>query len=75
MSQPEKGRGDAPGALSVAALQQLREDRHERPGQRGIRDERAEQVRDLERDREGVDGAGDAEVVGRDHLAHETEEA
>ena len=48
---------------------------HEGGRERGVGDERADQVRDLERDRERVDRAGGAEEVGRDHLAHEPEHA
>ena len=55
--QPEERRGDAPGALALALLEQVAEDRDERRRERGVRDERADQVRDLERDRERVDRA------------------
>ena len=73
--QPEEARGDAPGALALALLEQLAEDGHERRRERGVRDERADEVRDLERDRERVDLPGGAEVVGGDDLAHEAEDA
>ncbi len=72
--QPEERRRDAPGALLVL-LQQLGEDRDERRRERGVRDERPEEVRELERDGEGVDLAAGAEVVRRDHLADEPEHA
>ena len=71
--QPEERRGDAPGALPLALLEQLAEDRDERAGERGVGDERAHEVRDLDRDRERVDEPGDAEEVGADHLADEAE--
>ena len=73
--QPEERGRDAPGPLPLPFLQQLAEDRDERRRERGIRDERAHQVRDLERDREGVDLPCGAEVVRRDDLANETEDA
>ena len=44
-------------------------------GERGVGDERPDQVRDLERDREGVDRAAGAEVVRGDDLADQTEDA
>ena len=61
--------------FSLALLEQLAEDRDERAGERGVGDERAHEVRDLDRDRERVDEPGDAEEVGADHLAHEAEHA
>ena len=59
----------------LALLEQLAEDGDERAGERRVRDERAHEVRDLDRDRERVDQPGDAEVVRADHLAHEAEHA
>ena len=59
----------------LALLEQLGEDRDERRRERRVGDERPEQVRNLERDREGVDLARGAEVVGRDDLADEAEHA
>ncbi len=73
--QPEEGRRDPPGALALALLEQLAEDRDEGGGERGVRDERAEQVRHLEGDREGVDLPRGAEVVRGDDLADEAEDA
>ena len=73
--EPEEGRGDPPRALAVALLEQLAEDGNEGGGERGVGDERAEEVRHLEGDREGVDLAGGAEVVRRDDLADEAEDA
>ena len=55
--EPEERRGDAPRARAVALLEQLAEHRHERAGEGRVGDERADQVRDLERDRERVDRA------------------
>ncbi len=72
--QPEDRRCDTPGACLLALLEQLGEDRHERGCQRRVCDERADEVRDLERDRERVDLALDAEVAARDDLAHEAGE-
>src|SRR5262249_14775577 len=66
--------GDAPRALAVALLQELREDGNERGRERGVGDERAHQVGDLESDREGVDLPLRAEVVGGDDLADEAED-
>ena len=59
----------------LALLEELAEDRHERAGEGGVRDERAHEVRDLERDRERVDPSRGAEGVRGDHLADETEHA
>ena len=72
--QPDEGRRDAPGALLVRA-KEIDEDGHERGRERRVRDERANEVRQLVGDREGVDLAGCAEVVRGDHLAHEPEQA
>src|SRR6187397_2492763 len=44
-------------------------------GERRIRDERADEVRDLERDRERVDPACGTERVRGDHFAEEPEHA
>ena len=73
--QIEHARRDAPGAAALALLQQIAEDGHEGRREGGVGDERADQVRDLERDRERIDRAGGAEEVGGDHLAHEPEHA
>ena len=72
--EPEDGRGDPPGALAVALLEQVAEDRDERAGERRVGEQGADEVRDLERDRERVDLPVDPEVVGRDHLADEAED-
>ena len=53
--EPPDRRGHAPGALALALRQQLVEDRHERRAERRVRHQRADQVRDLVRDGEGVD--------------------
>ena len=53
--QPPHGRGDAPGAVALALREQLVEDRHERGAERRVGDQRADQIRDLVRDGEGVD--------------------
>src|SRR5262249_33552281 len=55
--------------------EQLAEDRDERAGERGVSDEGAHEIRDLNRDRECVDEARDAEEVGAHHLADEPEDA
>ena len=60
--------------LRFALLQQLAEDGDERRRERRVGDEGADQVRHLERDREGVDLPGGAEVVGGDDLADEPED-
>src|SRR5581483_6138855 len=73
--QPEQGRGHAPGALALPLLQQLAEDRDKGGRQGGVGDERADEIRDLERDGEGVDLPGGSEVVRRLPLAHEAEDA
>ena len=73
--QPEERRCDAPCALALPLLEQLAEDRHEGARERRISDERAHEVRDLDRDRERVDQPDDAEEVRADHLAHEAEDA
>ena len=53
--QPEEGRGDAPRPLALALLEQVAEDGHEGGRERGVGDERADGVRDEERDLERVD--------------------
>ncbi len=73
--QPEEARGDAPGPLAVALLEQVGEDGDERRGERRVGDERPHEVRHLEGDGERVDRAGDAEVVLGDDLADEAEDA
>ena len=73
-SQPEERRGDAPRALALTTLEQLAEDRDERARQRGIGDERTDEIRDLDRDRERVDLPADAEEVRGDHLSYEAED-
>ena len=73
--QPEEARGDAPGALALALLDQLAEDGDERRGQRGVGEERPDEVRELVGDGERVDRAVRAEVVGRDDLANEADHA
>jgi hypothetical protein len=73
--KPEEGRRDAPGALALAFLEQLAEDRDERGRERSVRDERADEVRHLEGDRERVDLPSGAEVVRGHDLADEAEDA
>ena len=53
--EPEDRRRDPPRAGALALLEQLAEDRDERARERRVGDERADEVRDLERDRERVD--------------------
>ena len=72
--QPEEARRDAPGSLRIV-LQQVDEDRDERGRERRIRDERAYEVRQLERNGERVDRATRTEVIRGDDLAHEPEHA
>ena len=72
--QPEEARRDAPGALSLALLEQFAEHRDERGRERRVGDERTHQVRHLKCDRERVDLASRAEVVGGDDLADEPED-
>ena len=73
--EPEDGRRDAPGPRPLPLFQQLAEDGHERGRQRRVGDDGPDEVRDLECDREGVDRAARAEVVRRDDLADEPEQA
>src|SRR4029453_8229235 len=73
--EPEEARGDAPGALLVAAFEQLGEDGDESGRQGKIRHECPEQVGNLEGDGERVDLPGRAEVVRGDDLANEAEYA
>ena len=73
--QPPDGRGHAPGALALPLRQELVEDRHEGRAQSGVRDQRADQVGDLVRDREGVDRlALHREDPGRRGLAQHADE-
>ena len=60
---------------AVAFLQQIAEDGHERAREGCVGDQGADEVRDLERDRESVDLPAAAEVVGGDALADETGDA
>ena len=71
--EPEDRRGDPPGPLPLALLEQVAEDGYERAGESCVREEGTHEVRDLERDGERVDLPVDPEVVRRDHLAHEPE--
>ena len=72
-----KNRLDATRNASLRSplLEQLAEHRHERALERGVGEQRAHEVRHLERDRERRHRAGDAEVLGRDDLAREAEQA
>src|SRR5262249_15053510 len=71
----EEARGDAPGALALALLEQLAEHGHERGGDRRVGKQRSDEVRDLERDRERVDPPTGAEVVGGDDLPDEAKDS
>ena len=73
--QPEERRRDPPRPAAFPLLEELAEDGDERRRERRVRDERAHEVRQLERDREVVDRAACAEVVRGDDLADETEDA
>ena len=70
--QAEQRPGELERLLALALLEQLGEDGDEGGAQRGVGDQRAEQVRDLERDRERGERAGGAEVARRDHFPDET---
>ena len=73
--EPEDRRCDPPGAGLLSFLEQLAEDGNKGGGEGRVGDEGADQVRDLERDREGVDRPARAEVVGGDDFANEPEDA
>ena len=70
----EDARRDAPRPDTVAPLEQLAEDRDEGRGERLVCDERADQVRNLEGNREDVDVARDSEVPPDDDLPEEPED-
>ncbi len=71
----QQRRGEARGLALATVLQQLGEDRHERSRERRVGEQAADEVRDLEGDREGRERTGGAEVARRDHLAHEPGDA
>ena len=73
--EPEDRRCDAPRSSALTLFEQLAEDRDEGARERRVRDERSDEVRDLEGDREGVDLPGRAERVRSDDLANEPEHA
>ena len=73
--EPEDRRRDTPRPRPLPLLEELAEDRHEGARERRVRDERAHEVRDLERDGERVDLPGGAEGVRGDDLADEPEHA
>src|SRR5204863_1554223 len=73
--QPEEARRDPPGALALALLEQLAEDRNERGRDGRVGEECADEVRHLEGDRERVDPPAGTEVVGGHDLADEPEDA
>ena len=70
----EDARGDAPRPDTVAPLEQLAEDRDEGRRERLVCDERADQVRNLEGNREDVDVARDSEIPPDDDLPEEPED-
>ena len=70
---PEQARGDRPCTATLSLDEQLAEHGHERRREGHVGDKRANQVRNLEGDRERVDVARDAEVVPSDDLADEPE--
>src|SRR3989442_99449 len=74
-SRHPRRRSNAPRPRAVAFDKELTEHRDERGGQRLVGEERAKEVRYLECDRERVDTASSAEVVGGDDLAYEPEDA
>ena len=69
--EPEDRRCDPPRPRALTLLEELAENGDEGAGKRRIRDERADEVRDLERDRERVDPPGSAERIRGDHLTEE----
>src|SRR6266550_1384144 len=71
--QPNEARCDAPCPGALPLFEQLAEDRDERRRERSVCDERAHEVRHLERDGEGVDLSFDAEVPPHDDLPDETQ--
>jgi hypothetical protein len=71
----EQRRGQPEGLVLAVLLQQLGEDRDERRRQRRVREEAADHVGDVERDRERVDRAAEAEVLGREDLARQAGDA
>src|SRR5439155_11974353 len=73
--EPEGDRGDATGALPAPPFLQLGEDGNERGREGRVRDEGAYEVRDLERDGEGVDLPGRSKVVRGHDLPDEAEDA
>ena len=62
-----------PGTSPALLFEQLAEDRNESRRKRRVGDERPHQVRYLEGDRERVDLAASAEVVGGDDLAQQAQ--
>ena len=73
--QPGQRGGELDRLAPALVLEQLREDRDERARERGVGDERADQVRDLEGQRERRGRAGRAEVRAGDDLADQTRDA
>ena len=73
--QEEEARRDAEGLLALPLLEQLAEHRHERALERRVGEQRAHEVRHLEGDRERRHRGRDAEVVRRDDLADQPEQA
>src|SRR5581483_12443362 len=72
--EPEEARRHPPRPFALALDEQVAEDRDERGGEGGVRDERPDRVRDQEGDLERVDRPDGAEVVARDDLADEPED-
>ena len=73
--EEQEARGNAPRPGSLSFLEQLAEHRHERRAERQVCDESPHEVRNLERDGEGVDPALGAERPGRNDLTEETGDA
>ena len=73
--EQQQGRGEAERLAVVLLLQLLGEDRDEGGLQRGVGEEGADQVGDLEGDREGRHRPVDAVVAGGDDLADEAGDA
>ena len=69
--QQQQGRGEPERVLVVLLADQFGEDRDEGRLQGGVGEEGADQVRDLEGDREGRHRAADAVVAGGDDFAAE----
>ena len=73
--QPGERARELIGLALLLVLQQLAEDRDEGAGERRVGHQRADQVRDLEGERERRRGAAGAEIAGGDDLADQPRDA